>query len=274
MADTANREKILRRIRGFQRIAEDQKGTPEGEAAAAMALKHIERHGVTDDELTEIEILVRRFNAGASEVWCRVLLSVIAKFHDCDSTHNTDSGMSSVYGDKEGIKATLKRYKATRKAVTVAFDAWVADCTLAHAGLEATSRLLGNNRPIRALEQRIPLNPEEHRDDFGLTVATGIRALLNAVQAAKEAKEAQRQFELNVVQGIGTAPAQRRELVTQREGVREDSQRQAQARAPREQAVAFNSVAAARKVLTGIDWLPKAPPPLHRRMPISPYGRW
>ena len=195
LTDETAREKILRRVRGFQRIAQSQKGTTEGETAAALVAKNMERYGITEDELKEISIQLKRFQSGAKETWCRVLLAVVARFHDCDATHNTQTGMSTVVGDKPGITVTIKKHKALRKAVEKAFKAWSKDCELAHAGAEAAVRLCDSQwstarTAARELVHSIPRKPEVHKDDFGLTIAVEIRKRLDAARFAQAARSA------------------------------------------------------------------------------------
>lgn len=96
----ALRLRALARVRKLLRLAEDQEGLPEGNAARARADAILAEHGMKRGQvdLGEDAFGHRSFELGASSPWRRSLVHAIADYFDCVALYEKGAGEAQTFG--------------------------------------------------------------------------------------------------------------------------------------------------------------------------------
>jgi hypothetical protein len=105
---TARRLKAMNRIRKLLRLAEDQAGQPEGEAAGALAAALMAEHQLHRGTIElgakgEVDFRHRGFDLGAAEPWRRTLVDAIAEYFDCVALYEKGSNSVETYGPEHAL---------------------------------------------------------------------------------------------------------------------------------------------------------------------------
>jgi len=121
---TARRLKAMNKIRKLLRLAEDQEGQPEGEAAlrradALMAQHGIERSSLHLDEGNDYRH--RAFRVGRKEAWRRTLVDLIAEWFDCAALYKGESEEVETYGPEHALPQIEYTYAVYLRQLR---DAW------------------------------------------------------------------------------------------------------------------------------------------------------
>jgi hypothetical protein len=96
----ARRLRAMARVRKLLRLAEDQSGMPEGEAARAMADAILAEHKLSRGalEVGVDEFRHRSFGLGESSAWRRTLAHAIADYFDCVALYEKDADEAQTFG--------------------------------------------------------------------------------------------------------------------------------------------------------------------------------
>lgn len=104
----AKRLRAMTKIRKLLRLAEDQGGTPEGNAALGRAESMMATYGLQRSSLQlqgddGQEFKHRQFEMGRSEAWRRTLVHAIADYFDCVALYEKDSDAVETYGAQSAL---------------------------------------------------------------------------------------------------------------------------------------------------------------------------
>ncbi len=101
----AGRLRALSRARKLLRLAEDQAGRPEGEAARARAEALLAAHGLSWSrlELGAEDYRHRAFALGEAAAWRRTLVHAIADHLDCVALFARDGSDAQTYGPEHAL---------------------------------------------------------------------------------------------------------------------------------------------------------------------------
>ena len=167
----AEREKAISKVKVLRAIAADQQGKPEGETAAALAVRIVEKYGLTDKELGENVVIERAAAPAGREVWRYVLLMVIARHYGCDV-----DGMD-VVGPAREVAWARKAYDDVAGLVERAHAAHVADEARREGDLGQL--LLGTGRwSDFNWSHNDPDRARRVRESFGVTAAAVLQKRL------------------------------------------------------------------------------------------------
>lgn len=103
---TARRLRALARIRKLLRLAEDQKGQPEGDAAMGRARALMDEYGLQQSTLDlggGVDFRHRAFALGASAAWRRTLVHAISDYFDCVALYESDADQAETYGPDHAL---------------------------------------------------------------------------------------------------------------------------------------------------------------------------
>lgn len=96
----ARRLRAMSRVRKLLRLAEDQEGMPEGEAARLMADTILIEHNLSRAavDLGGEDFRHRTFELGESTPWRRTLVHAIADYFDCVALYEKDAAEAQTFG--------------------------------------------------------------------------------------------------------------------------------------------------------------------------------
>ncbi|MGC6492696.1 MAG: DUF7168 domain-containing protein [Myxococcota bacterium] len=99
----AKKLRLLTRVRKLLRLARDQDGLPEGDAARARAREMMARHGLEAHQVQvggegAADFIHRQFDLGQHEGWRRALVDAIAEYFDCVALYEKDADVVETYG--------------------------------------------------------------------------------------------------------------------------------------------------------------------------------
>jgi hypothetical protein len=105
---TARRLKAMNRIRKLLRLAEDQEGLPEGQAALALATSLMAEHDLHRSSVdlsarADADFKHRGFELGAAEPWRRTLVDAIAEYFDCVALYEKGNSAVETYGPEHAL---------------------------------------------------------------------------------------------------------------------------------------------------------------------------